>query len=58
MFTLWDQAIMSSRALYSGRIVLVTAICGMVALVAIGCNSKVDRIMQGAEDVDQHSQRI
>jgi hypothetical protein len=30
----------------------------MVALVAIGCNSKVDRIMQGAEDVDQHSQKI
>jgi hypothetical protein len=30
----------------------------MIVCVAIGCNSKVDHIMQGAEDVDQHSQRI
>jgi hypothetical protein len=49
---------MNSQATCNQTKVLAMILYGMIALSAIGCDNKLDRIGKGADDVDQHSQRI
>jgi hypothetical protein len=49
---------MNLRVICNQKQVVAVALCGLIALVALGCNDKLHRIGKGADDVDQHSQKI
>jgi hypothetical protein len=49
---------MNLRVICKQKKVVAVTLCGLIALVAVGCNDKLHRIGKGADDVDQYSQKI